>query len=226
MGKPRKKKKPWAKDGDRNTRYFHHAVLKRRKRNTIVSIKDEHDVVHFKPQQIANTFFNYLRYIFSSPQTNVGRPYLGSHPPPHSEDFTYSIPGKQEIWQTLKDMKQNASPGPDGFNVEFYLATWVWIGDDVTALVRDFYRTGILPPHISDTNVALIPKKLVPQDPTDYMPTSLCNVIYKIIAKTLAKRLKLHLPDYIDPAQQAFIEGRRIIDNIIIVQEITHSNVL
>jgi hypothetical protein len=28
-------------------------------------------------------------------------------------------------------MKRNASPGPDGFNVEFYLATWTWIGDDV-----------------------------------------------------------------------------------------------
>lgn len=125
--------------------------------------------------------------------------------------------------QTLKEMKLNASPGPDGFNVEFYLATWDWIGDDVTALVRSFYQTGILPPHISDTNIALIPKKLVPQVPTDYRPISLCNVIYKIIARTLANRLKSHLPDYIDPAQQAFVKGRRISDNIIIGQEITHS---
>ena len=57
----------------------------------------------------------------------------------------------------------------------------------------------------------------------DYRPISLCNVIYKIIAKSLANRLKPHLTDYIDPAQQAFIEGRRISDNIIIAQEISHS---
>src|ERR1041385_4818442 len=86
-----------------------------------------------------------------------------------------------------------------------------------------FFTTGILPTHIADTNIALIPKKLVPILPSDYRPISLCNVIYKIIAKAIANRLKPHLPDYIDPAQQAFIKGRRISDNIIISQEITHS---
>ena len=59
--------------------------------------------------------------------------------------------------------------------------------------------------------------------PTDYRPISLCNVVYKIIAKCLANRLKPHLPDYIHPSQQAFIKGRRISNNIIIAQEITHS---
>lgn len=102
-------------------------------------------------------------------------------------------------------MKHNASPGPDEFNVEFYLAMWGWIGDDVTVLMRNFYLSSTLPPRISDTNIALIPKKLVPLVPTDYRPTSLCNVIHKTIAKTLANRLKPHLPDYIDPTQRVFI---------------------
>jgi hypothetical protein len=35
--------------------------------------------------------------------------------------------------------------------------------------------------------------------------------------------LKYHLPDYIHPSQQAFIEGRRISNNIIVAQEIAHS---
>lgn len=216
-------KKQWARDGDRNTHYFHHAVLKRRRRNTIVSIKDEHNVLHFNSNAIANTFVNYFRYIFSSSNANNGRPCICTHMPQQQQDYTYSIPDKQEIWQTLKEMKKRASPGPDGFNVEFYLATWSWIGDDVTMLVRNFYETGILPPHINDTNIALIPKKLVPAIPSDYRPISLCNVIYKIISKTLANRLKPHLPNYIHPSQQAFIEGRRINNNIIIAQEITHS---
>jgi hypothetical protein len=47
-------------------------------------------------------------------------------------------------------------------------------------------------------------------------------VIYKIIAKCIASRLKPHLPDYIHPYQQAFIKGRRISNNIIIAQEIAH----
>ena len=97
----------------------------------------------------------------------MGRPFLATQPLIQSDDFTYSIPDKQEILQILKNMKLNASCGPDGFNVEFYLATWDWIGDDVAALVTMFYRTSILPPHISGTNIALIPKKLVHHVPSD-----------------------------------------------------------
>jgi hypothetical protein len=107
--------------------------------------------------------------------------------------------------------------------VGFYLSAWSWIGDDVTNLVRNFYTTGIIPPHLNDTQIALIPKKIAPQLPTDFRPISLCNVVYKIIAKSLANRLKEHLPDYIHPSQQAFIEGRRISNNIILAQEIAHS---
>lgn len=79
--------------------------------------------------------------------------------PHETQDFTNSIPSKQEIWETLKSMKKNASPGPDGFNVGFYLAAWSWIGDDVTTLINNFYLTGILPAHLNDTHIALIPKK-------------------------------------------------------------------
>jgi hypothetical protein len=124
------------------------------------------------------------------------------------------------------EMKRNASPGPDGFNVEFYLATWSWIRDDVYVLVRSFFETGILPAHINDTHIALILKKLVPLIPVDYRPVSLCNVVYKLIAKSLANRVKPHLSDYIHPAQQAFIEGCPISNNIIVAQEITQFSIV
>jgi hypothetical protein len=55
-------------------------------------------------------------------------PFLGTQPPQQNQDYTDSIPDDQEIWETLKDMKRNASPGPNGFNVEFYIATCEWIG--------------------------------------------------------------------------------------------------
>jgi hypothetical protein len=216
-------KKHWIKDGDRNTSFFHNAVVKRRRRNTIVSVKDKNNVMQYMPDKISNTFIQYFRSIFASLNTNNGRPFLATQMPQEDNDYTYSIPDGQEILDTLKDMKRNASPGPDGFNVEFYLATWTWIGQDVVNLVRNFFETGIMPDHINDTHITLIPKKLVPLIPGDYRPISLCNVIYKIIAKCLANRLKPHLPDYIHQSQQAFIEGRRISNNIVIAQEITHS---
>jgi carbohydrate-binding DOMON domain-containing protein len=79
--------------------------------------------------------------------------------PQEQQGYTNSIPDKQEILETLKAMRKNASPGPDGFNVAFYISAWEWIGDDVAALVKEFYLTGILPSHVNDTHIALIPKK-------------------------------------------------------------------
>jgi hypothetical protein len=151
-------KKHWAVHGDRNTSYFHSAVRKRQRRNRIVSIKDEHGRNLFDPDDIAHEFVHYFKSIFHSSGTNNGRPLFSTSCPQGAQDFTNSIPDKQEVWEILKAMKKDASPGPDGFNVAFYTSAWSWIGDDVTNLVRNFYIIGILPPGLNDTNIAVIPK--------------------------------------------------------------------
>jgi hypothetical protein len=96
-------------------------------------------------------------------------------------------------------------------------------GDDVTNLVRNFYVTCNLPPRLNETQIGLIPKNLVCHVPSDFRPINHCTVVYKIITKSLANRLKPHLPNYIHPSQQAFIKGRCISNNIIVAQEIAHS---
>jgi len=120
-------------------------------------------------------------------------------------------------------MKLNAAPGPDGLNVAFYRAAWPWIKMDVHKLVADFYLSGNFPRPLNATEIILIPKKTHASQVTDYRPISLTNVVYRLIAKSLANRLKEELPNYIHQSQHAFIQGRRIIDNIIIAQEIVHS---
>lgn len=218
-------KRHWATIGDRNTNYFHNSVLKRRRKNRISSIIDHNNKILQSPDEIADCFINYFINLFSSSNPNLDTlPSLNNN----NENIMDcpTAPDKDEVLQVLKGMKKNASPGPDGLNVAFYLSAWKWIGEDITKLVQDFYARGKLHPQLNKTCITLIPKKENANIPQDFRPISLCNVVYKIITKTLANRLKDLLPDYIHESQQAFIQGRRVTNNIVIAQEITHSFLL
>jgi hypothetical protein len=55
---------------------------------------------------------------------------------------------------------------------------------------------------------------------SDFRPISCCNVVYKIISKILADRLGHALDGIISPMQNAFLGGRRMADNINLLQEL------
>ncbi|XP_074374868.1 uncharacterized protein LOC141716183 [Apium graveolens] len=124
------------------------------------------------------------------------------------------------IFMTLKSMKHNKAPGPDGVNVEFFLATWETTGLSFCSAVKYFFETSLMSPEINSTFLSLIPKVITPTKMQDFRPISLCTVLYKCISKIIASRLKKVLPFIVDSAQSAFIPGRSISDNILLAQEL------
>ena len=70
--------------------------------------------------------------------------------------------------------------------------------------------------------LVLIPKVKIPKRLKDLRPISLCNCVFKIVAKVVACRIKDVLPEIISQSQSAFMPGRMITDNILMAYEITH----
>lgn len=56
----------------------------------------------------------------------------------------------------------------------------------------------------------------------DYWPISCCNVLYKVISKILANRLKEILPLFISPNQCASVKDRLLLENLFLASELVN----
>lgn len=115
------------------------------------------------------------------------------------------------------------SPGPGGFSVDFYKDHWEIVGDEVSNAVLDYLNFGRMAQGLNHTHIALVPKVHSPTTMHHFRPISLCNVIYKLISKVLANRVKRVLSNIISWNQSAFIPGRFILDNVMVAYELLHS---
>ena len=115
------------------------------------------------------------------------------------------------------------SPGLDGMTPLFFQHYWDLVGTVITSFVLSFLNLASLPEHLNHTFMTLIPKVKNPELVSQFLPISLCNVLYKIFSMVLANRLKKLLPNIITEHQSAFTKDRLITDNILIAFESLHS---
>ena len=121
-----------------------------------------------------------------------------------------------EIKETIFPMPANKAQGPDGYLVEFYKAAWSVIGKDVVAAVQSFFIFGFMPHSINATLLSLVPKTPDVEKLSDYRVIACCNLIYKVISKIIARRLKATMPQAIELNQCAFVEGRLLLENVLL----------
>jgi hypothetical protein len=68
------------------------------------------------------------------------------------------------------------------------------LGDDLTMEVLNAVNSISVPDGWNNTTIVMIPKIGNPEKVAQFRPISLCNVVYKLISKMLANRLKFYLP--------------------------------
>ena len=128
----------------------------------------------------------------------------------------------EEVHTALKQMGPLTAPSPDGMSPIFYKTFWNIVCEDVTAVVLNALNTCIIPESINTTFICLTPKIKNPKKVLDFRLISLCNVIYKLIAKVVVNQSKKFLAHTIHDSQNVFLFGRLIADNVLVAFEILH----
>lgn len=219
-------KRNWFASGDRNTQFFHAWANQRRRSNFIGSITDSAGHTWSTTEAIGEAFKGYFQELFTTEGVEgleECAEAITARVSPKLNEMLAADFCVDEVDQSLAQMHPLKSPGPDGFEACFFQHHWEIIGDKVGVVVLNFLNGGSLDPSVNKTFIALIPKSHNASLVSEYRPISLCNVVYKLIAKTLANRLKLVLPSIISQNQSAFVPGCLITDNVLIAYEALHT---
>ena len=94
------------------------------------------------------------------------------------------------------------------------------IKEDLVRVFAEFHRCGIINQSTNATFIALLPKKIQTKKVLDFRPISLITCLYKIIVKVLSGRLRGVLHETIHSTQGTFVQGRQILDTVLIANEI------
>jgi hypothetical protein len=218
-------KEEWLKHGDRNTKYFHTCANSKRRRNQIMKIMDEGGLLWDTQMNVGGAFVSYFSNLFTMGRAGDYSPCtqpIVSRVNAAMNSELLRVFTAEEIKEALFQMAPFKAPGPDGLNAYFFQKNWSTMGEEVCGVLLGILNSRVMPSSLNMTHVALIPKKNNPTSVTEFRPISLCNVLYKIISKVLANRLKKILPSIIDPTQSAFIPGRLITDNVLAAYETLH----
>jgi len=211
----------WLKFGDSCTSFFHSSLRWRRLRNEVKGAEvggvwcEEPSTVRREVKKVFEARFKATKDFgvrLEAVEFNCLLPHVSRS---MIEAFT-----EEEIKEAVWQCEGAKSPGPDGFNFNFIKKSWNTLKLDFLAALKCFQETGVIPKGCNASFIALIPKVRDPCNLNHFRPISLVGAIYKVISKVLAGRLKKVLPDLIDGSQSAFIEGRGLVDSVLVANEV------
>ena len=127
--------------------------------------------------------------------------------------------------EAFTNVNNNASPGTDRLPGKFYKAFWPIIGQDYFSVFTDSINEGKLPLSCRRAVLTLLPKAGNNNLIKNWRPVSLLCADYKILTKTLSRRLRSVLSEIIHIDQSYSVPGRSISDNINLLRDtVTYAN--
>ena len=128
-----------------------------------------------------------------------------------------------ELGNSLNKMKNDKSPGIDGFTAEFFKVFWKKLKFFVMNAINFCYAKGQMPLSWRQSIITCLPKGT--KDRTflkNWRPISLLCVPYKIISGVIAERIKPYLDQIISQSQSGYIKGRNMAENTRLIYDLMH----
>jgi hypothetical protein len=119
-------------------------------------------------------------------------------------------------------MEHNKAPGPDGFPAEFYQTFWETIKADLLEMFGVLHAGQLELFRLNFGEIILLPKVNEAERIQQYRPICLLNVSFKIFTKVATIRLNTVANHVVQPSQTAFMQGRNILDGVVILHEGVH----
>ena len=219
----------WLSQGEKPTKYFcsleHHYYTEKTVKKVIK--KDRTEVSDQK--HILNELKSYYSNLFKSQDLQLENFDLNEllyayHVNKLDNLQSESIDGPLtyiEIHMALKQMKNNKTPGIDGFPAEFFKLFWKQLGMLILKALNNSFEKGTLSTSLRQGLIVCLPQKgKQRQFIKNWRPLSMLSVLYKIAAAAIANRIKPYLTKLISETQTGFVSGRHIGESTRLVYDI------
>ncbi|GJZ51477.1 RNA-directed DNA polymerase, eukaryota, reverse transcriptase zinc-binding domain protein [Tanacetum coccineum] len=210
------------KEGDNNTVFFHKVIkgrLNKSRIETVCNNKGERIEGEKVETEFVTHFKDFLGKVCTVSPIEDSDNLFSKKLTDEEANWMIREDTDKEIKDAMFNIGDNKAPGPDGFTSTFFKKDWGIVGNDICKAIREFFTNGKLLGKVNATVISLVSKIPTPNKVIDYRMIACCNVMYKCISEVLTNRIKDALNNLVNKNQSAFIPGRLIQDNIMLIQE-------
>ena len=209
----------WLEFGEKPNKYFLNLENRNRINKNISEIKLEDETTITNQQDIlikVKEFYESL-YQKQNPQileNALENPELTPEIlTPREKELLEEPITKSELDLALKNMKNNKSPGLDGYSPEFFKMFLPQLGNYFLDCINYCFKHNHLTTSQTQGLITCLPKSGKARNLLkNWRPISLLNTSYKIISSCITNRLRPILCRIISPEQKGFLENRSIAD--------------